>query len=93
LDGPKPHKLIVMSMTTGKVLADRPIVAGVDATNRFSPGVRELPGRKSYVGGPRFASGKFEIVQTGTTPIAPKTMDVDAEGTRCICHKRFEKKP
>ena len=73
-----PQKLIVMSADDGKVLADLPIGAGVDAT-RFDghqafascrDGKLEVAGEK--------APGRFEIVQTVITPLGARTMDIDA---------------
>ena len=75
----KPQKLIVMSTDDGKVLADLPIGAGVDATkfdgHRAFASCRD--GKLNVAG--ENASGKFEIVQTVTTPFGAKTMDVDPE--------------
>jgi DNA-binding beta-propeller fold protein YncE len=75
----KPQKLIVMSTDDGKVLADLPIGAGVDAT-KFD-GHQALAscrdGKLNIAG--ETASGKFEIVQTVTTPIGAKTIDVDPD--------------
>ena len=74
----KPQKLIVMSTDDGKVLADLPIGAGVDAT-KFDghQAFASCRDGKLDVAGEN-ASGKFEIVQTVTTPIGAKTMDVDS---------------
>jgi hypothetical protein len=73
----KPQKLIVMSTDDGKVLADLPIGAGVDATkfdgHQAFASCRD--GKLSVAG--ETASGKFEIVQTVTTAVGAKTMDVD----------------
>jgi len=74
-----PQKLIVMSTDDGKVLADLPIGAGVDATKfdghqafaSCRDGKLEVAGES--------ASGKFEIVQTVATPVGARTMDVDPE--------------
>ena len=75
----KPQKLIVMSTDDGKVLADLPIGAGVDATKfdgqQAFASCRD--GKLNVVG--ESASGKFEIVQTVTTAVGAKTMDVDPE--------------
>jgi hypothetical protein len=75
----KPQKLIVMSTDDGKVLADLPIGAGVDATKfdgrQAFASCRD--GKLSVAG--ESASGKFEIVQTVTTAVGAKTMDVDPE--------------
>src|SRR5579872_6537900 len=73
----KPQKMIVMSTDDGKVIADLPIGAGVDATKfdgqQAFASCRD--GKMSIVG--ENASGKFEIVQTVTTGVGAKTMDVD----------------
>jgi hypothetical protein len=73
----KPQKMIVMSTDDGKVLADLPIGAGVDATKfdgkQAFASCRD--GKMSVVG--ETAPGKFEIVQTVTTAVGAKTMDVD----------------
>ena len=75
----KPQKLIVMSTDNGKVLADLPIGAGVDATkfdgHQAFASCRD--GRLSIAG--ESATGKFEIVQTLTTPLGAKTMDLDMD--------------
>jgi hypothetical protein len=78
----KPQKLIVMSTDDGKVVADLPIGAGVDAT-KFDgqQGFASCRDGKLNVAG-ESASGKFEIVQTVTTPVGAKTMDVDPETHR-----------
>jgi hypothetical protein len=69
----------VISTDDGKVLADLPIGAGVDAT-RFDGHQALVSCRdgKLEVAG-ESASGKFEIVQTVTTPVGARTMDVDPE--------------
>jgi len=74
-----PQKLIVMSTDDGKVIADLPIGAGVDATKfdghqafaSCRDGKLEVAGESG--------SGKFEIVQTVATPVGARTMDVDSE--------------
>jgi DNA-binding beta-propeller fold protein YncE len=74
----KPQKMIVMSTDDGKVLADLPIGAGVDATKfdgqQAFASCRD--GKMSVVG--EGASGKFEVVQTVTTAVGAKTMDIDS---------------
>ncbi len=78
----KPQKLIVMSTDDGKVLADLPIGAGVDAT-RFDGHQVFASCRDGKLDiAAENASGKFEIVQTATTPFGAKTMDVDPEKHR-----------
>ena len=73
-----PQKLIVMSADDGKVLADLPMGAGVDAT-KFdgSHAFASCRDGKLEVAG-ESASGKFEILQTVKTPIGARTMDIDA---------------
>jgi hypothetical protein len=72
-----PQKLIVMSTDDGKVLADLPIGAGVDAT-KFdgSQALASCRDGKLEVAG-ESAPGKFDILQTVTTPLGARTMDVD----------------
>jgi hypothetical protein len=75
----KPQKLIVMSTDDGKVLADLPIGAGVDATkfdgHQAFASCRD--GKLEVVS--ESSSGQIEIVQTVITPLGAKTMDVDPE--------------
>jgi hypothetical protein len=75
-----PQKLIVMSTDDGKVIADLPIGSGVDAT-RFDghQAFASCRDGKLDVAG-ETANGKFEIVQTVTTPLGARTMDIDPEG-------------
>ncbi len=75
----KPQKLIVMSTDDGKIIADLPIGAGVDAT-KFDghQAFASCRDGKLQVAG-ETAPGKFEIVQTVTTAVGAKTMDVDPE--------------
>jgi DNA-binding beta-propeller fold protein YncE len=72
----KPQKMIVMSTDDGKVIADLPIAAGVDATrwdgHQAFASCRE--GKLSVI---EEKSGKFEIVQTVATGVGTKTMDID----------------
>jgi DNA-binding beta-propeller fold protein YncE len=72
-----PQKLIVMSTDDGKVIADLPIGAGVDATR--SDGQHAFAscrdGKLNVAGE---VNGKFEIVQTVTTAPGARTMDLDA---------------
>jgi hypothetical protein len=85
----KPAKLIVMSTVDGKIIADLPIGAGVDAT--------KFDGQQAFAScrdgklnvAAENASGKFEIVQTVTTPLGAKTMDVDPD-THKIYMPTFE---
>jgi len=72
-----PQKLIVMSADDGKILADLPIGAGVDAT-KFdgSQAFASCRDGKLHVVD-EMDPGKFGIVQTVQTPEGARTMDVD----------------
>jgi hypothetical protein len=72
----KPQKLIVMSADDGKVLADLPIGAGVDAT-RFDGDAFVSCGDGTLAVARETAPGKFQIVETVATPRGARTMDVD----------------
>lgn len=73
----KPQKMIVMSADDGKILADLPIGAGVDAT-RFDNGAAFASCRDGTLAVIReTTSGKFEVTQTVTTRPGARTMDVD----------------
>jgi len=74
----KPQKLIVMSAFDGKVQADLPIGAGVDAT-KFDNGqafASLADGTLSVAS--EVSKGKFEIVQTVKTPRGARTMGIDS---------------
>jgi DNA-binding beta-propeller fold protein YncE len=77
-----PQKLIVMSTDDGKVIADLPIAAGVDAT-RWDGHQAFASTREGKLSVAEVKSGKFEIVQTVTTGVGTKTMDID-KGTQKI---------
>jgi DNA-binding beta-propeller fold protein YncE len=72
----KPQKLIVMSTNDGKVIADLPIAAGVDAT-RWDGHQAFASTREGKLSVAEEKGGKFEIVQTVTTGVGTKTMDTD----------------
>jgi DNA-binding beta-propeller fold protein YncE len=73
----QPQKLIVMSAADGKVLADLPIGAGVDAT-QFDNGYAFASCRDGTLAIARETSpGKFEIVQNLRTRPGAKTMAID----------------
>lgn len=73
-----PQKLIIMSADDGKVLADLPIGAGVDAT-RFDGTQAFASCRDGHLDiAGETASGKFQIVQRVNTPVGARTMDSDA---------------
>ncbi len=78
----KPQKMIVMSTDDGKVMADLPIGAGVDATafdgQQAFASCRD--GKLSVAG--ENASGKFEMAQTLMTAVGAKTMAVDSDAHR-----------
>jgi len=74
----KPQKLIVMSADDGKVLADLPIGAGVDAT-QFDNGYAFASCRDGSLAVAQETSpGKFEIVQNLKTRPGAKTMTIDS---------------
>jgi hypothetical protein len=71
-----PQKLIVMSTEDGKVIADLPIGAGVDATR--SDGREAFAScRDGKLNIAAEVNGKFEIVQTVNTAPGARTMDLD----------------
>ena len=72
-----PQKLIVMSTADGKVLADLPIGAGVDAA-KFDGHDAFASCRDGKLEVAGDVGGKFQILQTVTTPLGARTMDVDA---------------
>jgi hypothetical protein len=73
----KPQTLIVMSADDGKVLADLPIGAGVDAT-RWDGHQAFASCRDGKLNVAEEKNGKFGIVQTVTTAPGARTMDIDA---------------
>jgi DNA-binding beta-propeller fold protein YncE len=72
----KPQKLIVMNADDGKVLADLPIGAGVDAT-KFADDIFASCGDGTLTVAHETSPGKFEVVQTVKTPRGARTMGVD----------------
>ncbi len=72
----KPQKLIVMSADDGKVIADLPIGAGVDAT-RFDGDAFASCRDGTLAVARETAPVKFQIVQTVSTPRGARTLDVD----------------
>jgi len=72
----KPPKLIVMRADDGKVLADLPIGAGVDAT-KFDGDAFASCADGTLTVGRETASGKFQVVQTVQTPPGARTMGID----------------
>lgn len=71
-----PQKLIVMSADDGKILADLPIGAGVDAT-RFDGTQAFASCRDGKLEVAGETAGKWGILQTVPTPVGARTMDVD----------------
>jgi hypothetical protein len=72
----RPQKLIVMSADDGKVLADLPIGAGVDAT-KFAGDAFASCGDGTLTVAREPDAGKFEVVQTVATPRGARTMGID----------------
>ena len=73
----KPQKLVVMGADDGKVLGDVAIGAGVDAT-LFNDGDAFASCRDGTLAVAReTAPGKFEVVQTVSTPRNARTMGID----------------
>ena len=72
----KPQKLIVMNADNGKVLADLPIGAGVDAT-KFDGDAFASCGDGTLTVARETAPGKFQVVQTVQTPRGARTMGID----------------
>ncbi len=72
-----PQKLIVMSTEDGKVIADLPIGAGVDAT-RFHNGQAFASCRDGSLTVVGEKDGKYEVEQVVKTAAGARTMDVDA---------------
>jgi len=73
----KPQKMLVMSTDDGKVVADFPISAGVDAT-RWDGHEAFASTREGNLTVVDEKGGKWEIAQTIMTGIGTKTMDIDA---------------
>jgi DNA-binding beta-propeller fold protein YncE len=71
-----PQKLIVMSTDDGKVQADLPIGAGVDATKFLADFAFASCGDGSLVVAQEKA-GKFEVAQVIKTPNGARTMGID----------------
>jgi hypothetical protein len=72
----KPQKLIVMSADDGKVLADLPIGAGVDAT-QFDDEIFASCRDGTLAIARETSPGEFAIVQTVATKEGAKTMGLD----------------
>ena len=72
----KPQKLVVMSAEDGKILADLPIGAGVDAT-QFDGDAFASCRDGTLAVARETAPGKFQIVQTVETRSGARTMGLD----------------
>src|SRR5579864_7753893 len=72
----KPQKMLVMSTDDGKVVGDLPIGVGVDAT-RWDGGQAFASTREGKLSVAEEKDGKWEMVQTVTTGLGTKTMDID----------------
>lgn len=73
----KPQKMIVMSTEDGKIVADLPIGAGVDAT-RWDGHQAFASCRDGHMTVIEEKNGKWDVAQTVTTALGARTMDVDA---------------
>ena len=74
----KPQKMVVMSTHDGKVIGDLPIAAGVDAT-RWDGLQAFASTREGKLSVAEEKNAKWETVQTVTTGVGTKTMDIDSE--------------
>ena len=72
----KPQKMIVMSTEDGKIIADLPIGAGVDAT-RWDGHQAFASCRDGHMTVIEEKNGKWDVAQTVTTAVGARTMDVD----------------
>jgi len=72
----KPQKLVIMSTDDGKVLADLPIGAGVDAT-QFDGDIYSSCRDGTLAVARETSPGKFAIVQTVVTKPGARTMGID----------------
>ncbi len=73
----KPQKLIVMSADDGKVLADLPIGAGVDAT-KFDGDIFASCADGTLTVARETTPGQFQVFQTVKTPRGARTMGIDS---------------
>src|ERR1700724_2068011 len=72
----KPQKMLIMSTDDGKVVGDLPIAAGVDAT-RWDGHQTFASTREGKLSIAEEKAGKWQTVQTVTTGLGTKTMDID----------------
>jgi YVTN family beta-propeller protein len=86
----RPAKMIVMSEADGKILADLPIGAGVDAT-KFHGGYAFASAGDGTLTVVSEKAGKFEVAQTVKTASGARTMGVDdATGKLYLPTAEFE---
>jgi DNA-binding beta-propeller fold protein YncE len=74
----KPQKMVVMNTDDGNVVGDLPIASGVDAT-RWASNQAFASTREGKLSVAEEKGDKWEIVQTVTTGLGTKTMDLDNE--------------
>jgi YVTN family beta-propeller protein len=74
----RPQKMIVMSTDSGKVVADLPIGAGVDAVKIDSEAYFASTGDGTLAVVGTSSRGKYSIVETVKTPVGSKTMGIDS---------------
>jgi DNA-binding beta-propeller fold protein YncE len=72
----KPQKLVIMDAEDGKVIANLPIGAGVDAS-KFDGDAFASCGDGTLTVARENAPGTFEVVQTVQTPRGARTMGID----------------
>ena len=72
----KPQKMLAMSTDDGRVVGDLPIAAGVDAT-RWDGHKAFASTREGKLSVAEEKDGKWETVETVTTGLGTKTMDID----------------
>ena len=74
----KPQKMLVMRTEDGKIVADLPIAVGVDAT-RWDGNQALASTREGKLSVAEEKNGTWQTVQTVTTGLGTKTMDIDNE--------------
>ena len=74
----KPQKLVVMNADNGKVLADLPIGAGVDATKFDDGAAFASTGDGALTVAAETSTGKFDVIQSVQTARGARTMTVDS---------------
>jgi hypothetical protein len=72
-----PQKLIIMSTNDGRVLADLPIGAGVDAVQFDDPYIFASCAGGTLTVTRETSPGTFAVIQTVKTPVGARTMGLD----------------